>query len=99
MNDHSPMPAKALEMRQIALRCLANLALDKHLHPRFIELGIHKLLRESVENDKIYYDDEEAVCFNQLLCRFQAWLPTIENATFSLKFIKFIGIHGNDIIS
>ena len=70
MNDHSPYKSKSLEMRQIALRCLANLALDKHLTHIFIQLGIHKILRQCVEDDKIFYDDDE-VCFNQLLCRFQ----------------------------
>ena len=29
LNEHSPNSAKALEMKQIGLRCLANLALDK----------------------------------------------------------------------
>ena len=44
-NDHSPAQAKSLEMKQIALRCIANLAADKYLHPKFIEHGLHKILR------------------------------------------------------
>lgn len=71
LNDHSPVPAKSLEMKQIALRCLANLAMDRYLHPKFLEHGIHALLREFTAEHQTHFDDNE-VCFNQLFCRFQA---------------------------
>ena len=71
LNEHSPVPAKSLEMKQIALRCLANLAMDRYLHPKFLEHGIHALLREFSEEHQTHFDDNE-ICFNQLFCRFQA---------------------------
>ena len=71
LNDHSPVPAKNLEMRQIALRCLANLATDKYLHQKFTEHGIHKLLLRFLKDHQVHYDDDE-VCFNNLFCRYQA---------------------------
>lgn len=71
LNDHSPNAAKSLEMKQIALRCLANLACDPILKPLFIQLGVHKILRSCIDDHQIYFDDDE-VCFNKLLCCFQA---------------------------
>ena len=65
LNDHSPNAAKSLEMKQIALRCLANLACDPILKPLFIQLGVHKILRSCIDDHQIYFDDDE-VCFNKV---------------------------------
>ena len=71
LNDHSPVPAKSLEMKQIALRCMANLATDRYLHPKFLEHGLHSILRDFISDHQVYFEDDE-VCFNRLFCRFQA---------------------------
>ena len=52
-------------MKQIALRCLANLACDPIMKPLFIQLGVHKILRACIDDHQIYFDDDE-VCFNKV---------------------------------
>ena len=83
LNDHSPNAAKSLEMKQIALRCLANLACDPIMKPLFIQLGVHKILRACIDDHQIYFDDDE-VCFNKVEFQIVTRSVSINHRTISI---------------